>query len=92
LLNEAETDVLAYEVGTQKEIPVANQSKQRSREELDRLVKEALERGSVLVTKVDARREEKCGKCGAPNRVKIPIGQVRVVYKCKECGQQQKTM
>jgi len=55
-------------------------------------VKEALERGSVLVTKVDARREEKCGKCGAPNRVKIPIGQVRVVYKCKECGQQQKTM
>lgn len=92
MLNEAETDVLAYEVGTQKEIPVANQSKQQSREELDRLVKEALERGSVLVTKVDARREEKCGKCGAPNRVKIPIGQVRVVYKCKECGQQQKTM
>ena len=92
LLNEAETDVLAYEVGTHKEMPVANQSKQQSREELDRLVKEALERGSVLVTKVDGRREEKCGKCGAPNRVKIPVGQARVTYTCKECGQEQKTM
>jgi phage FluMu protein Com len=73
-------------------MPVANQSKQQSREELDRLVKEALERGSVAVTKVDGRREEKCGKCGAPNRVKIPVGQTRVTYTCKECGQEQKTM
>ena len=38
---------------------------------------EALERKSVTVTKVDARREEKCGKCGAPNKVKIPVGQTR---------------
>jgi hypothetical protein len=75
-----------------KEMPVAHQSKQQSREELDRLVKEALERGSVAVTKVDGRREEKCGKCGAPNRVKIPVGQTRVAYTCKECGQEQKTM
>lgn len=72
---------------------MANQSKQQSREELDRLVKEALERGSVAVTKVEGRREEKCGKCGAPNRVKIPVGQIRgVPYTCKECGHQQKTM
>jgi hypothetical protein len=70
----------------------ANQSKQQSREELDRLVKEALERGSVTVTKVDGRREEKCGKCGAPNRVKVPVGETRVTYTCKECGHEQKTM
>jgi hypothetical protein len=75
-----------------KEMPVANQSKQQSRQELDRLVKEALERGSVAVTKVDGRREEKCGKCGAPNRVKIPVGRLRVDYKCKECGHEQRTM
>jgi phage FluMu protein Com len=74
------------------EMPVANQSKQQSREELDRLVKEALERGSIAVTKVDGRREDKCGKCGAVNRVKIPVGQTRVTYACKECGHEQKTM
>ena len=68
------------------------QTKQESREEIDRLVKEALERRSVTVTKVDARREDKCGKCGAPNRVKIPIGETRVAYTCKECGHEQRTM
>ena len=67
-------------------------TKQQSREELDRLVKEALERRSVSVTKVDGRRDETCGKCGASNRVKIPVGQTRVTYTCKECGQEQKTM
>jgi len=71
---------------------VEKQSKQQSREELDRLVKEALERKSVVVKKVDGRREEVCGKCGAPNRVKIPVGETRVTYTCKECGQEQRTM
>ena len=92
-LDEAATGVLAYDLAApRKEMPVANQSKQQSRAELDRLVKEALERGSVSVTKVDGRREVKCGKCGAPNRVKIPVGEIRVAYECKECGHQQKTM
>jgi hypothetical protein len=67
-------------------------SKQERREETDRLIKEALERKSVSIQKVDGRREEKCGKCGAPNRVKIPIGQIRVDYTCKECGHAQRTM
>ena len=67
-------------------------SKQQNREELDRLVKEALARRSVSVTKVDGRREETCGKCGAANRVKIPVGESRVTYKCKECGHEQKTV
>ena len=71
---------------------MAKQSKQESREETDRLVKEALERGSASMTKVAGRREEKCGKCGAPNRVTIPVGEIRVAYKCKWCGDQQKTI
>jgi len=73
-------------------MPLDKPSKQQNREELDRLVKEALERKSVTVTKVDGRREEVCGKCGASNRVKIPVGETRVTYKCKECGQEQKTL
>jgi hypothetical protein len=73
-------------------MPAEKQSKQQSREELDRLVKEALERKSVTVTKVDGRREEVCGKCGAANRVKIPVGESRVTYKCKECGAEQRTL
>jgi hypothetical protein len=73
-------------------MPVDKPSKAQNREELDRLVKEALERKSVSVTKVDGRREEVCGKCGAPNRVKIPVGQSKVTYKCKECGHEQKTV
>jgi hypothetical protein len=81
------------DVGTLNvEMAVAKLTKQESREELDRLVKEALERGSVSVTKVDGRREETCGKCGAANRVKIPTGETRVTYTCKECGQEQKTI
>ena len=73
-------------------MPVDKPSKQQNREELDRLVREALERKSVSVTKVDGRREETCGKCGAANRVKIPVGQTRVTYSCKECGHEQKTV
>jgi hypothetical protein len=73
-------------------MPAEKQSKQQSREELDRLVKEALERKKVTVTKVDGRREEVCGKCGAANRVKIPVGETRVTYKCKECGAEQRTL
>ncbi len=67
-------------------------SKQENREETERLVKEALARRSVSIQKVDGRREEKCGRCGAPNRVKIPVGQIRVEYTCKECGHEQRTM
>jgi DNA-directed RNA polymerase subunit M/transcription elongation factor TFIIS len=51
-----------------------------------------MERKAVSVTQVDGRIEEKCGKCGASNRVSMPQGQTRVEYKCKECGQIQKTM
>jgi len=73
-------------------MPAEKKSKAQSREEPDRLVKEALERKKVTVTKVDGRREEVCGKCGAANRVKIPVGETRVTYKCKECGAEQRTL
>jgi tRNA(Ile2) C34 agmatinyltransferase TiaS len=71
---------------------MVKQTKQESRAEIDRLVKEALERKAVSVRKVASRREAKCEKCGAPNRVTIPSGEVRVPYKCSECGHKQRTM
>ena len=67
-------------------------SKQAMREETERLVKEALERKSVTVTQGDTRLETRCGKCGAPNRVKAPKGVTRVEFTCKECGAKQKTL
>jgi hypothetical protein len=67
-------------------------SKQSMREKTERLVKEAMERKTVAVkqgkTRIDAIR----GKCGAPNRVLAAPGQVRVAYKCKQCGNEQKTL
>ena len=67
-------------------------SKQAIREEIERLVKEALERKTVSVKQGQTRIEAKCGKCGALNSVLAPPGQVRVQYKCKECGEKQKTL
>jgi RNase P subunit RPR2 len=67
-------------------------SKQQMREETERLVREALERKVVTVKQGDTRIETRCGKCGAPNRVKAPKGQVRVEFICKECGAKQRTL
>jgi transposase-like protein len=67
-------------------------SKQAMRDETERLVKEALERKTVTVKQGQTCIETKCGKCGAPNRVLAAPGHVRVAYKCKECGEKQKTL
>lgn len=67
-------------------------SKKAMREETERLIKEALERKSVTVTQGDTRIETKCGKCGAPNRVKAPRGQTRIEFTCKECGHKQRAL
>lgn len=67
-------------------------SKQAMREEAERLVREAMERRNVTVKQGDTRIETRCGKCGAPNRVKAAPGQSRVEYTCKECGHKQKTL
>lgn len=66
-------------------------SKQEMRAEIDRLMKEAMER-NVTVKQGMTRIEVICGKCGAPNRVLAPQGQVRVEYTCKDCGAKQKTL
>jgi transposase-like protein len=67
-------------------------SKEKMREETERLVKEALERKAVTIKQGKTRIEAKCGKCGAPNRVSAAPGQVRVSYTCKECGDKQRTL
>jgi transposase-like protein len=66
-------------------------SKQAMREESERLVKEALERKTLIVEQGKTRIDGKCRKCGAPNRVSAAQGQVRVPYTCKECGEKQTT-
>ena len=66
-------------------------SKQAMRDENERLVKEALERKTLIVKQGKTRIDSKCRKCGAPNRVSAEQGQVRVPYTCKECGEKQST-
>lgn len=67
-------------------------SKEAMRAEAERLIKEALEKKTVSVTRGATRIEAKCGKCGAANRVTAAPGESRVEYKCKECGHKQKTL
>ena len=67
-------------------------SKQEMREETERLVREALERKTVVIRQGNTRIEARCGKCGAPNRISAAPGETRVTYKCKECGTSQKTL
>lgn len=67
-------------------------SKQQMREEAERLIREALERKTVTIKQGDTRIEAICGKCGAPNRVKAPMGETRAPFTCKECGHKQRTL
>ena len=67
-------------------------SKETDRANLERLVREAMEKKNIAVKKGDTRMETKCGKCGAPNRVKVAPGTSRTTFKCKECGHQQSTL
>lgn len=67
-------------------------SKEADRDELERLVREAMERKTVAVKKGDTRLEAKCGKCGVANRVKVAPGETRAKFTCKECGHQQTTL
>jgi hypothetical protein len=67
-------------------------SKQKMRDETERLVKEALERKALVIKQGRTRIDARCGKCGAPNRVSAAPGQVRVPFTCKECGEQQRSL
>lgn len=66
--------------------------KKAMRDEAERLVREAMEKRSVVVKQGDTRIEATCGKCGAPNRVKAAKGVTRAAFACKECGHQQETL
>jgi len=67
-------------------------SKQKMREESERLIREAMEKKSITITQGKTRIEAKCGKCGAPNRLSAEPGQQRVTFACKECGHKQTTL
>lgn len=67
-------------------------SKQAMREEAERLIRESLERKTVVVKQGDTRIQTTCGKCGAPNKVSAPKGISRVEFTCKECGHAQVTL
>ena len=66
--------------------------KKAMRDESERLIREALERGKVTVKQGKTRIEAKCGKCGAPNRVMADPGETRATFTCKECGTKQQTL
>jgi len=67
-------------------------TKAESREEADRLIKEAIEKKGLTITQMKRRIEAKCRKCGAPNRAMAEDGETRVPFKCKECGEKQMTL
>lgn len=67
-------------------------SKQEMREEAERMIREAMEKKSLVVKQGQARIEAVCGKCGAPNRVQAEKGQTRVKFACKNCGHKQETL
>lgn len=67
-------------------------SKQAMQEEAERLIRESLERKTIVVKQGDTRILANCGKCGAPNKVSAPKGVTRVEFACKECGHTQVTL
>ncbi len=66
--------------------------KKALREETERLVREAMERKSLVVKQGNTRFEAMCGKCGKANRVSAEKGTKRATFTCKECGQKQETL
>jgi DNA-directed RNA polymerase subunit RPC12/RpoP len=67
-------------------------SKQSMREEAERLIRETMERKTIVVKQGNTRIETLCGKCGAPNRISAEKGTTRVKFACKNCGHKQETL
>ena len=67
-------------------------SKQSLREEAELMIREAMEKKTVVVKQGNTRIEAVCGKCGAPNRVQAAKGQTHVKFACKNCGHKQETL
>jgi hypothetical protein len=61
-------------------------------EETDRLIREAMEKKSLVIKQGKTRIDAVCGKCGAPNRVMVDSGVTRAPFTCKECGAKQTTL
>ena len=67
-------------------------SKQAMREEAERLIRETMEKRSLVVKEGNTRIDATCGKCGAPNRISAERGAGRVKFTCKQCGHKQETL
>jgi len=67
-------------------------SQQSMREEAERLIRETMEKKTIVVKQGNTRIEAVCGKCGAPNRVQAARGETRAKFVCKNCGQKQETL
>jgi transposase-like protein len=67
-------------------------SKQSMREEAERLIRETMEKKSIVIKQGSTRIDTTCGKCGASNRVSAEKGATRVKFACKECGHKQVTL
>jgi hypothetical protein len=67
-------------------------SKQSMREEAERLIRETMEKKTLVIKQGNTRIDAVCGKCGAPNRVSAEKGMRRVKFACKECGHKQETL
>jgi hypothetical protein len=67
-------------------------SKEADRANLERMMREAMEKKTVSIKKGETRLEAKCGKCGVANKVKLAPGETRAKFTCKECGHQQNTL
>ena len=67
-------------------------SKQAMREEAERLIRETMEKKTLVVKQGNTRIETTCGKCGAPNRLQAEKGTTRVKFVCKQCGHKQGTL
>ena len=56
------------------------------------MIREAMEKKTIVVKQGNTRIEAVCGKCGTPNRVQATKGQTRVKFACKNCGHKQETL
>ena len=67
-------------------------SKQAMREEAERLIRESMEKRTLVIKQGNTRIDATCGKCGAPNRLSAERGASRVKFTCKECGHKLETL
>ena len=67
-------------------------SKQSMREEAERLIRETMDKRTLVVKEGNTRIEAVCGRCGTANRVSAARGARRVKFTCKSCGHRQATL